>query len=58
MTRLELNEIEFLINLLSKKINYELGVGNPYEGLYRTIRGKLVKIFDERYKEFVTTDTI
>lgn len=51
MTKLELNEIEFLINLLSKKINYELGIGNPYEGLYRSIRSKLVVMFDETYKE-------
>jgi hypothetical protein len=46
-TRLELNEIKMLIKVLNSKINYELGVGNPYEQLYRSTRSKLVKMLDE-----------
>lgn len=54
MTKLELNELEMLILIMNRKINYELGVGNPYESLYKTIRDKLVKMYDETYEDYIT----
>ena len=54
MTKLELNELEMLILIMNRKINYELGVGNQYESLYKTIRDKLVKMYDETYEDYIT----
>ena len=48
MNKLELNEIEALYHLANKAVDEHKG--SPFEALYKTIRGKLVKMFEEEYK--------